>query len=136
MSTLILFQDEALLAELARVRLAPLAHLRSSQQDRLAETLLAWLQSGRNANEVAMRLHVHPQTVRYRLRQLEDLFGDRLLDPDQRFDLEIVLRARYLVNGGERLIPAPKEAVGQHVSGRSGASAPRPPGEVVDLRRS
>ncbi|MCD0450559.1 helix-turn-helix domain-containing protein [Actinocorallia sp. API 0066] len=96
MSTLILFQDEQLLKSLAELRLAPLAHLRSSQQDRLAETLLAWLQSGRNANEVAMRLHVHPQTVRYRLRQLEELFGDQLLDPDLRFDLEIVLRARRL----------------------------------------
>ncbi|WP_067450046.1 helix-turn-helix domain-containing protein [Actinomadura macra] len=94
MSTLILFQDEELVTALADLRLAPLAHLRTSQQDRLAETLLAWLQSGRNANEVAMRLHVHPQTVRYRLRQLEELFGDQLLDPDLRFDLEIVLRAR------------------------------------------
>lgn len=121
MSTLILFQDEELLASLARLRLAPLAHLRSSQQDRLAETLLAWLQSGRNANEVAMRLHVHPQTVRYRLRQLEDLFGDHLLDPDLRFDLEIVLRARYLLSESTG-IPAAKEAVGQS-------------GEVVSLRR-
>jgi hypothetical protein len=103
-STLMVFRDEELLESLAALRLAPLAHLRASQQDRLAETLLAWLQSGRNANEVALRLHVHPQTVRYRLRQLEDLFGDQLLDPDLRFDLEIVLRARRLLLGnGETL---------------------------------
>ncbi|WP_425546933.1 helix-turn-helix domain-containing protein [Actinomadura fulvescens] len=114
MSTLILFQDEELITSLARLRLSPLSHLRSSQQDRLAETLLAWLQSGRNANEVAMRLHVHPQTVRYRLRQLEELFGDQLLDPDLRFDLEIVLRARALLSDrpGEQIIPSAKEAVG------------------------
>ncbi|WP_170177935.1 PucR family transcriptional regulator [Thermomonospora umbrina] len=121
MSTLILFQDEELLSTLARLRLAPLAHLRASQQDRLAETLLAWLQSGRNANEVAMRLHVHPQTVRYRLRQLEELFGDRLLDPDLRFDLEIVLRARSLTDRGpEHLMPPARRAVS---------------GDVVTLRR-
>lgn len=118
-STLIVFQDEDLLAELSRLRLAPLAHLRSSQQDRLAETLLAWLQSGRNANEVAMRLHVHPQTVRYRLRQLEELFGDQLLDPDLRFELEIVLRARYLT-GREHAMNPPRRAAS---------------GEVVTLRR-
>ncbi|MFG2087047.1 helix-turn-helix domain-containing protein [Spirillospora sp. NPDC048824] len=125
MSTLILFQDEGLITSLADLRLAPLAHLRPSQQDRLAETLLAWLQSGRNANEVAMRLHVHPQTVRYRLRQLEELFGDQLLDPDLRFDLEIVLRARALLadNAGERLIQPPSEAVGGS-------------GEVVTFRRT
>ncbi|TDC71473.1 PucR family transcriptional regulator [Actinomadura sp. GC306] len=124
MSTLILFQDEGLITSLADLRLAPLAHLRPSQQDRLAETLLAWLQSGRNANEVAMRLHVHPQTVRYRLRQLEELFGDQLLDPDLRFDLEIVLRARALLadNAGERMIQPRREAVGDS-------------GEVVTFRR-
>ncbi|TDC86017.1 PucR family transcriptional regulator [Actinomadura sp. 7K507] len=124
MSTLILFQDEGLITSLADLRLAPLAHLRPSQQDRLAETLLAWLQSGRNANEVAMRLHVHPQTVRYRLRQLEELFGDQLLDPDLRFDLEIVLRARALLadNAGERMIQPTREAVGDS-------------GEVVTFRR-
>ncbi|MGI5165931.1 helix-turn-helix domain-containing protein [Spirillospora sp. CA-253888] len=125
MSTLILFQDEELITSLAELRLAPLAHLRASQQDRLAETLLAWLQSGRNANEVAMRLHVHPQTVRYRLRQLEELFGDQLLDPDLRFDLEIVLRARALLadRPGEPILPPAKEAVGDS-------------GEVVTFRRT
>jgi len=61
------------------------------------QTLLAWLQHGCNANEVALRLHVHPQTVRYRLRQVEDLFGDQLRDPDRRFELEIALRARHML---------------------------------------
>ena len=102
MSTLVLFQDEELLGSMAARLLAPLSHLRSGQQDRLAETLLAWLQSGRNTGEVAVRLHVHPQTVRYRLRQLEDLFGDRLQDRDLRFELEIALRARTLLPGRDR----------------------------------
>ncbi|GAA0939143.1 helix-turn-helix domain-containing protein [Actinocorallia libanotica] len=123
MSTLILFQDETLLSSLAELRLAPLAHLRNSQQDRLAETLLAWLQSGRNANEVAMRLHVHPQTVRYRLRQLEELFGDQLLDPDLRFELEIVLRARRLQQGS---------AAAPHGSGEQHRAVS---GEVITFRR-
>jgi DNA-binding CsgD family transcriptional regulator len=98
LSHLIVFQDHELLDLLGDVHLAPLARLRPSQQDRLAETLLAWLQSARNANEVAQRLHIHPQTVRYRLRQLAELFGDRLHepDPDLRFELEMVLRARAL----------------------------------------
>ncbi|MCA2228108.1 helix-turn-helix domain-containing protein [Nonomuraea aurantiaca] len=94
MATLVVFKDEELVNALAEVRLAPLAHLRPTQQDRLAETLLAWLRYGRGAGEVAARLHVHPQTVRYRLRQLEELYGDQLADPDIRFELEIVLRAR------------------------------------------
>jgi hypothetical protein len=106
LSTLIVFQDHELLDLLGEAHLAPLARLRPSQQDRLAETLLAWLQSARNANEVAQRLRIHPQTVRYRLRQLAELFGDRLHepDPDLRFELEMVLRARALRrrNGNHR----------------------------------
>ncbi|MFI6295843.1 helix-turn-helix domain-containing protein [Nonomuraea sp. NPDC050790] len=99
MATLVVFKDEELVGALAETRLAPLAHLRPTQQDRLAETLLAWLRHGRGAGEVAARLHVHPQTVRYRLRQLEELYGDQLADPDIRFELEIVLRARQALGG-------------------------------------
>ncbi|MEU4548350.1 PucR family transcriptional regulator [Nonomuraea dietziae] len=102
MATLIVFKDEELVGALAASRLAPLAHLRPSQQDRLAETLLAWLRYGRGAGEVAARLHVHPQTVRYRLRQLEELYGEQLGDPDIRFELEIVLRARQAAREGAR----------------------------------
>ncbi|MGR6914119.1 PucR family transcriptional regulator [[Actinomadura] parvosata] len=97
LATLVVFKDEELVSALAEVRLAPLAHLRPTQQDRLAETLLAWLRHGRGAGEVAAKLHVHPQTVRYRLRQLEELYGDQLADPDIRFELEIALRARQAV---------------------------------------
>jgi hypothetical protein len=94
MTTLVVFKDEELIAALAEIRLAPFADLRPNQQDRLAETLLAWLRYGRGAAEVAAHLHVHPQTVRYRLRQLEELYGEQLTDPEIRFQLEIVLRAR------------------------------------------
>ncbi|MBP2705558.1 helix-turn-helix domain-containing protein [Microbispora sp. RL4-1S] len=102
MAMLVVFKDEGLVAALAETRLAPLAHLRPVQQDRLAETLLAWLRHGRGVAEVAAALHVHPQTVRYRLRQLEELYGDQLADPDVRFELEIVLRARQALDAAPR----------------------------------
>jgi hypothetical protein len=53
LSTLLIFSDEELAGALRAVRLAPLQRLRPAQQDRLAETLLAWLQHGYNAYEVA-----------------------------------------------------------------------------------
>lgn len=93
LATLVVFRDEHLLALLTARRLAPLDGLRDSQRDVLAGTLLAWLQADKNATEVATRLHVHPQTVRYRLRQLDRLFGPALRDPGARFELEIALRA-------------------------------------------
>ncbi|MFI9586640.1 PucR family transcriptional regulator [Streptomyces sp. NPDC052236] len=92
--TLLLYADEPLLRALGLRVLAPLAAVSAPQRDRLAETLLAWLQSGNSVGDVAARLHVHPQTVRYRLRQLEKLFGDRLRDPESRFELELALRAQ------------------------------------------
>lgn len=57
------------------------------------ETLLAWLPDGSNVPDTAARLHVHPQTVRYRLRQLEQLFGDALHTPDTGLALLLALQA-------------------------------------------
>ena len=38
-------------------------------------------------------LGVHPQTVRYRLEQLREAFGDDLEDPAARFELSLAVRA-------------------------------------------
>jgi PucR C-terminal helix-turn-helix domain len=108
LSTLLMLSDEELVRTLGAARLAPLRRLRPAKQDRLAETMLAWLQNSGNAQEAARTLHVHPQTVRYRLRQLDELFGDSLRDPDTRFELEVALRARALLAG--RSCPPPPAA--------------------------
>ncbi|WP_055526231.1 PucR family transcriptional regulator [Streptomyces graminilatus] len=93
LSTLILYSDEALVRALSYRVLAPLAGIPAPQRGRLAETLLAWLQSESSVGGTALRLHLHPQTVRYRMRQLEKLFGDSLRDSETRFELELALRA-------------------------------------------
>jgi hypothetical protein len=97
LATMVIFADEELAGTLSAARLGPLQELRPGQRDMLAETLLAWLQNGGNAKAVARHLHVHPQTARYRLRQLQGLFGEALADPESRFELEIALRARRLL---------------------------------------
>jgi PucR C-terminal helix-turn-helix domain len=101
LSTLWLLSDEFLVEQLIRKRLAPLAPLTDKQHKRLGETLLAWLATRGGAPEIAARLRVHPQTVRYRMRQVEQLFGDQLRDPDARFELEVALRAASLAEGVE-----------------------------------
>ncbi|MFJ4687979.1 helix-turn-helix domain-containing protein [Streptomyces sp. NPDC088789] len=93
---LVLLQPEELLDDLALRCLAPLAHCGPTHGRRLAETLLAWLETRGGAPEVAARLGVHPQTVRYRLRQIRELWGDEIDDSDRRFELELVLRAQRL----------------------------------------
>lgn len=93
---LLLGGDPGLIEELAACRLAPLSAVRPATRERLADTLLAWLSHRGERGRVALTLHIHPQTVGYRLGQLRTLFGADLDDPDIRFELELTLRARRL----------------------------------------
>ena len=90
---LVIAADPALGAELAQQRLAPLQGLADGPRARLTETLRAWLDRPGQVQAVAADLGVHPQTVRYRLEQLRELFGDQLEDPEARFELGLALRA-------------------------------------------
>jgi hypothetical protein len=86
--------DTTLAADLAARVLAPLSELRPKAAVRLRETLRAWLDHPGQVQAVAERLHVHPQTVRYRVAQLRELYGETLDDPDARFELALALRAQ------------------------------------------
>jgi hypothetical protein len=103
LSTLALMSDEFLVSHLSTRVLTPFANLTTKQRDRLESTLLAWLETRGGINEIATRLDVHPQTVRYRMHQLEELLGDRLGDPEERLTLEIALRYRRLVATGRTI---------------------------------
>jgi hypothetical protein len=99
----------------------------------LAETLLAWLETGKSSS-VASRLFIHPQTARYRLHKLQDLFGDQLDNPDARFELALVLRARHSVpqrDPGDPLA-APRPAPTSPSPPASLAAGPRSAAPVRD----
>ncbi|GAA3226530.1 helix-turn-helix domain-containing protein [Actinocorallia longicatena] len=85
-------RDRDMTEHLVALRLAPLMTVRAQHRRRLAETLLICLECGFNASDVAKRLYLHAQTVRYRLRQLEELFGEPLQDPAHHLELNIALR--------------------------------------------
>ncbi|MGI8571348.1 MAG: helix-turn-helix domain-containing protein [Solirubrobacteraceae bacterium] len=93
---LLLRGDPLLAGELAADRLAPLQSLSPGSRGRLTETLGVWLAEQGRLGQVAGRLGIHPQTARYRLGRLRELFGESLDDPDSRFWLELALR----VTGG------------------------------------
>ncbi len=78
---LVLRADDAALADLRAQVLEPLAALGADARAKLTETLRAWLLHHGRRERVAAELFVHPQTVRYRMTQLRDLYGARLDDP-------------------------------------------------------
>ncbi len=92
--SLLLHRDPTLTGELAALRLSPLQDLAPGSRKRLEQTLLAWLRHRGNVPAVAAELHVHRQTVRYRLGRLRELLGDALEDPEQRLEMELALRGR------------------------------------------
>jgi PucR-like helix-turn-helix protein len=85
--------DRTLAADFAARELAPLDDLTAAARARLTDTLRAWLDHPGQVQRVAELLHVHPQTVRYRIGQLRELFGDALEDAERRFELGLALRA-------------------------------------------
>jgi hypothetical protein len=91
LADLILAADTDAVADLRARVLAPLSTLTSASEQKLAETLRAWLLHQGRREDIAKALFVHPQTVRYRMGQLRELYGDRLDDPDTIRDLTIAL---------------------------------------------
>lgn len=83
---------EDLLESTSATLLAPLLKLPWQRRELLATTLLAYLETAENAVLAGERLHVHQQTVRYRLRQLQQTCGHDLIRADTRLDLMIALR--------------------------------------------
>ncbi|WP_199589056.1 CdaR family transcriptional regulator [Blastococcus sp. TF02A-26] len=91
LAELVLRADATALADLRRRVLAPLDGVSAVAREKLTETLRSWLLHQGRRDQVAAELFVHPQTVRYRMGQLRDLFGDRLEDPRTVLELTVAL---------------------------------------------
>ena len=88
---LILRADPSALDDLRRQVLAPMADLKPAAREKLQETLRAWLLHQGRRDAVAADLFVHAQTVRYRMQQVRELYGERLEDPDWVVGLTLAL---------------------------------------------
>ena len=88
---LVLGADPEALADLRARVLAPLESVGPGAREKLTATLRAWLLHQGRRDDVARALYVHPQTVRYRMGQVRDLFGDALSDPRRVLELTVAL---------------------------------------------
>jgi hypothetical protein len=91
LAELVLGADESAMRDLRERVLAPLADQGDSSTEKLTETLRSWLLHHGRREAVAAELFVHPQTVRYRMGQLRELFGERLEDPRSILELTVAL---------------------------------------------
>ncbi|TIC83596.1 PucR family transcriptional regulator [Nocardioides sp. GY 10113] len=91
LAELVLTADGDALADLRAQVLAPLRDLRPAAAARLTETLRSWLLHHGRRDDIAAALFVHPQTVRYRVGQLRELYGDALEDPATVLGLTLAL---------------------------------------------
>lgn len=88
-----LHAEPVLRRQLAQELLQPLFGETENSREILSETLLVWLETRDSAPAIAARLGVHPQTVRYRWKRINELFGDSLHDPDFVIQLTLLLKA-------------------------------------------
>ena len=94
--------DEA--ARLVKTALGPMLELPELERARLVETLEHWFAEGGSAAEAARLLCVHPNTVRYRLRRIEELTGRSLTDPAALCDLGTALHASRMLSRSRRVV--------------------------------
>ena len=91
LASLVLAADPSAREDLRARVLAPLADLRPSTAEKLTDTLRSWLLHHGRRDAVAEELFVHAQTVRYRVGQLREVYGDRLEDPAFVLDATLAL---------------------------------------------
>lgn len=86
---------DSTLAEDVNLLLGPLKGLPPAS----LETLDAYVHNGFSIEDTATALCIHPNSLRYRLRRLQEKLGMDLRHGDQRFLLELCLRAKRLMSG-------------------------------------
>ena len=92
----------SMLDDLADRALEPLVRSDTSTGAQYVRTLAAFLKADRHLKPAAAALHLHVNTLRYRLGRIERLLGVDLDDVEARFQLEFavrVLEARGRVAG-------------------------------------
>jgi hypothetical protein len=99
LATLIAFVGHDLVDAATPLYLRPLLEEPSPRREILAETLLSYFNSGGNAVTTSQHLHIHPQTVRYRIRVIQELFGGELPSPETKLATMITLNSMLRLTG-------------------------------------
>ena len=107
-----LLSDPKLARQITQRQMSVLEQIPPHERAWLIDTFEPWLERRGTAAEIAATLGVHAQTVRYRIKQLKEIFGDRIDDPDQRLAFELTLRVMRLLRGRDGGPGATSEMLG------------------------
>ncbi|MGC8872829.1 MAG: PucR family transcriptional regulator ligand-binding domain-containing protein [Chloroflexia bacterium] len=91
--------------------LADLADYDGKHRTMLLTTLETYLDAGANAQAASRRLFLHRNTLRQRLKRIEQIIGLRLTEPETRLNLHLALKERRLRPGctSPRVFPSAPE---------------------------
>jgi sugar diacid utilization regulator len=95
---LLLNTERTELEDMIEKALGPLLGLEKKQSDELLSTLLHYIRTGGSIQQAAEQCYVHINTVKYRLKRITQLLGADLSSPDERFRLEVALRAMEILD--------------------------------------
>jgi hypothetical protein len=122
LDAIIVHRDRRLLDALREDQLRPLLAAAPASRAALRQTLRSWLVNMGNQRAVSEELGVHPQTVRYRLGRVRELFGPVLDDPAARLRLLLALGWEP---GPEAPVPQLEEPVPDAADPRNGGPRSR-----------
>ena len=85
------------LSDFYQETLGPLAESDSRSNNALIETLECFFHCNGNLSETARTMHLHRNSLLYRLSRIEELLGQSLEDPELRLSLLIALKIRHML---------------------------------------
>jgi sugar diacid utilization regulator/putative methionine-R-sulfoxide reductase with GAF domain len=91
-------QQRKPLRDLVTQALEPLVAADAQSGSEYLKTLHTYLNADRHLERAACELHVHVNTLRYRLGKIQELLGVDLHDVDARFVLELALRVHAILD--------------------------------------
>ncbi len=85
------------LSDFYQETLGPLSESDSRSNNALLDTLECFFNCNGNLSETARMMHLHRNSLLYRLGRIEELLGRPLEDPDLRLSLQIALKIRHML---------------------------------------
>ncbi len=92
------------LSDFYQETLGPLLDTDGHNNSALIETLEGFFRCNGNLSETARTMHLHRNSLLYRLGRIEELLGRSLEDPEFRLSLQIALKIRHMQKEGSTVL--------------------------------